>query len=692
MRKFAWMNLFLALIMLLSACATSVPATPAPEATVAEKAAATAVPAPTATTAPAAVEEEPAAVVDPESKYNESPMLAERVRAGELPPVDERLPANPMVIEPLIEQGQYGGDLRFGFVGTSAAWGGLLYQAGWEHPVTWKPDFGSTEPNFLESWEATADATEYTWRIRRGLRWSDGVEYTADDLMFFFNDVLGNKELFPGGLGGDWIPSSQREGFRAEKLDDYTVKLSFAEPYGTFMLNLAPWGGRQFSQYPAHYLQQFHVDYNPDVAQLVAADETAEDWISLFFKKGPDTWGDPNRFFENVDLPSLGPWITTQPLGTGTTVILERNPYYWKVDTAGNQLPYIDRIIATSYQDAQSMTFAMLNGDLDWINSPGEPNRELYFEAMDTGKPIYILDVVPESGNTHSVQFNLTTKDPIKAEIFNNKDFRIGMSYAIDREEIIEVVFKGQGEPSQVCPLKGSPIYNEQLCTQYVEFDVATANEYLDKVLPNKDAQGFRLGPDGSRFVPIMTVHTDLSYGPHYIQTAELLVPMWRAVGIEIQLDAVTDAVWGESRFNTNDIEMFLYHGSEGGAGITAIIDPRFHVPGEHWGVYSRAWRLWWQDTTDEDEYKQEPPEYAEEQRNLHQLATKQATFDRQVEIMKQVMQQSADIFWILGISTPARGYQPVNVRLQNIPDGHWGGWLPGNQKIIRPEQWFIRE
>jgi peptide/nickel transport system substrate-binding protein len=692
MRKFAWMNLFLALIMLLSACATSVPATPAPEATVAEKAAATAVPAPTATPVPAAAEEEPVAVVDPESKYNESPMLAERVRAGELPPVDERLPANPMVVEPLVEQGQYGGELKYGFVGTSAAWGGLLYLAGWDHPVIWTPDYNGVEPNAIERWEANAEATEYTWYLRKGMKWSDGADFSADDIMFYLDDVIGNLELFPGGRGADWLPGDMREGFEAKKVDDYTVKLIFPQPYGTFMIQLATWGGRQFTQYPAHYLKQFHADYNPDVATLVAQDSMAEDWISLFFRNSADTWGDPQRFFEIVELPSVGPWIVKQPLGTGTTLILERNPYYWKVDSEGNQLPYIDRVVATSYQDDQSRTFAMLNGDLDFVKDPGEPNRELYFEAMDQGKPIEILKANSDGGNTQSIHFNLTTKDPVKNEVFNNIDFRIGMSYAIDRDEIIEVVFKGQGEPSQVCPLVGSPIYHEQLCNQYLAYDLDLANEHLDKVLPEKDAQGFRLGPDGKRFVPVFTVHNDLSYGTHYVQVTELLVAYWKAVGVEVQIDAVTDAVWGESRFETNDIEMFLFHGGEGGAGITAILDPRWHVPGEHWGIFSRGWRLWWTDTTDENEYKVEPPEYAQEVRDLYMFAIQQPTAEGQIAAMNKILDKSAEYFWTIGVSRPGQGYQPIHVRLGNVPDGHWGGWLPGVHKIIRPEQWYIKQ
>jgi peptide/nickel transport system substrate-binding protein len=261
MRKYAF-NILIVLVILLSACGTPAPTqAPATEAPKVEAPAPTAVPA----------TEEPAA---PASKYQESPMLTAKVEAGELPSVDERLPANPAVVKPLAGQGQYGGEMRFGMVGTSATWGGMVFVAAWEHLTIWKPDFSGVEPNLVESIDVSDDVTEYTFHMRKGMKWSDGVDFTADDIAFYIEDFLFNTDLNPGGPAADWIPTGQGADMKFEKIDDYTFKLTFPQPYGTFLYVLAQWQGRQFAQFPKHYLQQFHAKYNDKVDELVKAPRT----------------------------------------------------------------------------------------------------------------------------------------------------------------------------------------------------------------------------------------------------------------------------------------------------------------------------------------------------------------------------------------------------------------------------------
>ena len=617
--------------------------------------------------------------------YQQSPALDAMT---DLPPVAERLPENPAVVTPLKEVGKYGGSMRVGFTGSNPGWGGLWYIAGWENLVSWAPDFSGVVPNIAESWDVSDDVREYTFHLRKGMKWSDGVDFTADDIMFYINDILFNEELTVGGPTADWLPREGAADFKAEKIDDYTVKFSFANPYGTFLYNLATWSGRHLTFFPKHWLQQFHAAYNENVADLVAAEEGVENWVGLFNKKASGPTDDTNNYWNNLDRPLLFPWVPTSVLGGGTQMTMARNPYYWKVDTEGNQLPYIDEIVGVSYQDNEARTLAMINGDLDYVKDPGDDNRILYFDAVDSGAPIKISTQVSDGGNRNSIHFNRTVSDPVLAEIFSNKDFRIGMSYAINRAEIIEIVQFGQGEPAQVAPLESSPLYNEQLATQYIEYDVAQANEYLDKVIPDKGADGYRLRPDGEALSIVMSVSNDLSYGTTWVQTAELLIGYWDAVGVKVQLNSMADAQFTENKEN-NDLQATLYTG-EGGAGLTAILDPRYYIPGEYFGVFGNGWYYW--RVNSQEAVTVEMPQEMLDIRVAYEKVLQQSTQDLQIEEMKKVLQIAADNFWVIGIARPAPGFQPYNTRLGNQPDEWIAGWIEGVQKIKYPEQSYIIE
>jgi peptide/nickel transport system substrate-binding protein len=695
MRKHVAVHFIILFALVLSACASSATepapaasppaaeqATTAPEQTQPE----TTAPPAAMTTAPEAPDAQPTTAAP--AAFTEPPVLAEQVQAGKLPSIEERLPERPAVVAPLIETGKHGGTMRIGFVGTNPGWGGLWFFTGWENLAIWKPDFSGVEPNIAESWEVSEDAREYTFNLRKGMKWSDGEPFTADDIMFYIDDILLDEEISPAGPSADWLPSDQVDGFKATKVDDYTVTFSFPKPYGTFLYNLATWSGRHVAFFPKHYLQQFHKKYNPDVVEQAKTEEGVKDWIGLFNKRASGPTEDIQNFYNTPERPVLFPWIVKEPLGTGTTITLVRNPYYWKVDDQGNQLPYIDEIVGTSFQDAESRTFAMLNGDLDAIKDPGNDNRVLYYDALDEGKPLQIRTNYSDGGNTNSIHFNRTVEDPNKAEIFANKDFRIGMSYAINRQEIIDIAHQGQGSPAQVAPLEDSPLYNERLATQYLEFDVAKANEHLDKVLPEKDADGFRTDKTGRRLSIVMSVSSDLSYGTNWVQIAELLTKYWGDVGVEVKLNAMPDKQFVEFK-KQNKLEASMYTG-EGGAGITPILDPRYYVPMEYFGLYGNGWHAWF--TKSSEAKPVEPPQEIKDFRAEFEEVLSSPTQEEQISKMQDILEKAADEFWVIGISRPGPGYDVFHSRVSNIPESWTSGWIEGVQKITYPEQWYINE
>ncbi len=621
-----------------------------------------------------------------QATYSEAPMLAERVAAGSLPPVAERLPENPRVVSlPGSDIGTYGGDFRDPFVGDAYWSSQMIFWTVWKGLVSWNQDYSDWVPNIAESVDASEDATSYTFHLRKGLKWSDGVPFTADDVIFYIDDIMNNSEL-NGGSFPDGILKPGKEAPTVTKTDDYTFTITFDVPYGMFLLNLCTYDGWAFVTAPKHYLSQFHDKYNHDgIPALIAQTEGASDWVSLFQAHsavGPGT--DAAVVSRDVNYPTMFPWIYTQPLGTGTQFVAERNPYYYWVDSAGNQLPYIDRIVGTVYQDDQTMLVDALAGKFDTVANSTDEQRPLFFDNQATsGLAIYPLET--EGGGKVSINFNETNPD--LGAIFSQKDFRIGMSYAIDRQEIIDIVYFGQGEPRQVSPVANSPLYNDQLTNQYLDYDPDLANQYLDKVLPDKDADGWRLNPaTGEKLSIVFTIQTG-DYGLRFGDVAELLKQYYADVGVDIIVDTVDNQVLTD-RINDNSVEAAVFT-AEGGYGITAITDPRYFVPIHGQSIWGNGWQLWYLQPN--NEYKVEPPQDIQDQVDLYKLVRQAPTSDQRLELMKQVLQTAADNFWVIGISSATGGYRPLSARLANVPSSWVDGWNPGGVAIAVPEQWYFK-
>ncbi len=620
-------------------------------------------------------------------KYSESPMLAERVAAGALPPVEERLPENPRVMElPWTQVGTYGGELRVPFGGDSPFWGGqMVFWSAWRGLVQWNADFSDWEPNLAESVDVSDDAKSYTFHLRKGLKWSDGVPFTADDVVFYIDDILKNEEINGGNFPeGFWLPGSEPP--TIEKIDDNTFTITFDVPYGLFLLNMCGWDGWQMVAAPKHYLQQFHIKYNPDgIDALIAESESATDWVTLFQTRsavGPGT--DQAAVMRDVNYPTMMPWIVTQPLGSGTQFIAERNPYYFWVDSAGNQLPYVDRFVETAYQDEQTLLLDVLAGKFDTMPNPPNENRPLFFEDPETsGLKVYILP--REGGGVVSILFNET--NPTLGELFSQKDFRIGMSYAINRQEIIDIVYFGEGTPRQISPNEDSPLYNEQLTTQFVEYNVDLANESLDKVLPDKDADGWRLLPNGEKLSIVFTVQTG-DYGLRFTDVAELLKGYFAAVGVDVILDVVDNQILTD-RGNDNSLEATIFTG-EGGMGISAIFDARNFVPNHGQAYWGNAWALWY--LQKDNPAGIEPPQLIMDQLTLMEQVKQAPTYEQRIDLMKQVLQVAADQFWVIGVASPPTTYRPLNAKIANAPESWVDGWPEGGVAIAFPEVWYFTE
>ncbi len=613
--------------------------------------------------------------------YQEAPMLAERVESGELPPVTERLPESPLIVTPIDDIGVYGGTWRMGMRGSNDH-ALIIRTAGYQGLVRWSPDWVDIEPNLATHWEVSPDASEYTFFLREGVKWSDGTPFTADDILFWYESIALNKELFPSTPS--WLVIDGEAGL-VEKIDDYTVKFSFKGSHGLLLQYLCLPEGTSPVSYPKHYLSQFHPDYveKEPLAQMVE-DAGLTGWTELFIQKGGGIIDSGSRWL-NSELPTLHAWMTELPLSPeATQVRLVRNPYFFKVDPEGNQLPYIDYVTFDLAEDVETLVLSTINGAIDMQSRHIgiEENLAVLTANMEAGE-YHFFETPSSFMNTMIISLNLTHLDPTKREIFQNKDFRIGLSHAINREQIISLVLYGQGIPYQSAPRPDSTLYNEQLATQYTEYDVDLANEYLDQAgYAERDDEGYRLGPDGERISFSIDVITTYRYD--WSLMVELVAQYWQQVGIEMTPNIVErDQLYERKAANQHDAAIWI-----GDGGLGSILEPRYYFPYSTESNYAEAWQYWYNNPA--HELAEEPPTAAQHQMTLYEQIKSTADLDEQNAFMAEIVQIAADEFYIIGISLPPSGYGVVRNNFHNVPESMPDSWTYPNPAPTNPEQYFI--
>ncbi|KHQ52877.1 ABC transporter substrate-binding protein [Mameliella alba] len=614
--------------------------------------------------------------------YTDAPMLADKVAAGDLPEVDARLPDQPEVIEPLNEIGTYGGTIRR-FLSGSNDHNSILRFVMPQGLTRWKPDFSGVVPNIAESWEVNEDSSEFTFHLREGLKWSDGEPFTADDIMFFVEDLLQNKEFYPNAparfvVGGEVMT--------AEKIDDYTVTLKFAAPYGTFLTELATPLAQEPVLWAKHYCQQFHPKYNADVQQMVDATEAVEDWPSLYRLKCGEVEA-PNRW-ANAERPTLDPWIVTGDGYTAgsTQVIMERNPYFWQVDTEGNQLPYVDRLQWGVSQDAQAILLEAIAGNVDMQarRIATLANQPVLYQNQDKGGYKLYQRTAADS-NDMAIHFNHTHKDPEMRAFLTNKDVRIALSLGIDREEIIDIVYQGVGEPWQIGPLPQHILYNEKLGRQHTDFDPDRANELLDAAgYTERNDDGIRLFPSGEPI--IFNVNYPGVEVPHWGDSLEIIKDQWSQIGIGLNSSSVERSIY-YNRGEANEHD-FMVWGAPG--GLDPTLSPRDVLaihPQASW--FAIPWARWHLSGGADG---QEPSESMKKRFQLYDDFKAEADQDKALDIFREIHRIAAEEFEIIGITTRPSVYGVVNAKLRNVPEALPGSWMYPDPGPTLPQTYFYAE
>jgi len=613
--------------------------------------------------------------------FSQAPMLDKLVQEKKLPPVDQRLPQAPQVIkqDPKLGQfklGVYGGTLRSALRG-NGDYNAILRLVGNQNLVRWTMDFNGIEPNLAEKWEISADASEYTFHLRKGTKWSDGTPFTADDILFNMNDLVSNKQFFSA------LPamfSIKDQAPVVTKKDDYTVVFKFAGPYISFLEQLATPVAQHPTVWQKKYCSQFTAKYNPNINDLLAK-EKAKDWGSLFRLKCGDI--ESSARWNNPDRPTLDPWIIKEGYGgSATKVVLERNPYFWQVDSAGKQLPYIDRLQLQVISEVETITLAAINGQLDFQlrHVSGIQNRPVLAENQAKGG-YKIFNSENANANAVGLWLNHSTKNPKLKALIRNHDFREALSVAMDRKEINDIVFLGQAIPWQSGPLPQSKWYNEKLGKQYLNYDPKHANELLDKIgLTKRDSDGFRTYPDGGR-VSINAIVQIAQSVP--VDTLDLIRKQWAKVGIEMVIQASERTLYYDRAAQNNyDISTDVFPG-----GMDAPFNPRpylaFH-PQE-----SRMSLEWTKYYLTNGKQGEEPSPSMKKRLALYDQWQIAKTKEEADSLFKQILAEAANEFEVIGTVRPAVETAVRKATLTNVYEKMPSSWTYPTPGPALLQTWF---
>ncbi|MHC4251716.1 MAG: ABC transporter substrate-binding protein, partial [Planctomycetota bacterium] len=603
------------------------------------------------------------------TNFSESPALADAVARGELPPVKERLPEDPIVVEPLEGTGRHGGTaIVFSTSNTGWGEGGILNNI--EPPLRICPEVRRTIPNLARDWEYSEDGRTFTLFLRKGIRWSDGHPHTADDYLFWFEHMQMNKDLTP-------IRSAPWNTARVEKLDRYTVRYSFEKPHPFFVKELAHHGN--YWSRPGHYLKKYHADFVPkDELEEKARELGFQDWVGYFGKMQSTT--DPE-----VNCPTLQAFVVeSQGLNILTGV---RNPYYPKVDTEGRQLPYIDRIMALVVQDQEMMTAKACTGQATIAGVQTKLDDIPLFKRGEKkcGYETYIWNRL--HGVDVAIQPNQTCEDPGLREVFRDVRFRRALSVAINRDEINQTVYFGRGTPRQTCVIPSSSFYEENFATAYAHHDPAEARRLLDEMgVVDRDGDGRRDRADGGPLnITLEWTPMETPKGP----TMELVIEHWREVGLDISLRQISGPLQNE-RARGNLMHMTLWH-ADRSTDILFPPEPFWFVPmRRHWEV--SIWPMWALWFLTDGEKGEEPTEEAMKLVRWWREMRTCMDAERRLELGKNILRSHAENLWTIGTVGLAPHPIIVSDRLKNVPRRGYWGWDCRWSFPYHPESWWLDE
>ncbi len=599
------------------------------------------------------------------SKYSEAPQLAEMVAAGTLPSVDERLPENPLVVLPVKSVGEYGGTWHRGWRGINDfhCFGRIVY----ETILRWPRDpEDPVQPGLAEAWEWNEDGTELTLYLRKGLKWSDGAPFTVDDITFWWEAIETDPNV-TASIHAEWVVNG--EPMELEKIDDTTIMLKFAGPNGlaetvglAFHGNQWPLGFERFGFFaPRHYLEQYHPMFNSNA--------TYEEFEAKAWEY-------------NTERPAMTPWVITEWEEGADHMVATRNPYYWKVDVEGQQLPYIDEVYFFLVQDNTAVNSLALAGELDMQHRGIElAQYPVYVEnAEANGYHMLLWTVAQASGLTFFP--NQSYPDPAYRELLQNVKFRQALSHAMDRDTINDIVWLGQATPRTISVVNDSALYQPDIEKIYAEYDVELAKSLLDEIGLPVGAGGYRTFPDGSPLQ--LVIETSYTSGAS-LDGIELVAEYWRAAGLDTKVETMSREVYWP-RAGANEVMIATWSTDR---GLVPMIDPIYQFPFDDRSWMAPAYGIWYKSQGADGE---EPTPELKELMDLYDEYRATVDPDEQLRIAKEIVRKTTMALNVIETAGMSPGPVVVNDNFQNVQDEHTSDWLIMTPGTMDPCHFWIKQ
>jgi peptide/nickel transport system substrate-binding protein len=608
-------------------------------------------------------------------ELKETPFFADAVREGHLPPIEKRLPADPIIYNPngkTYTLGRQGGSLRILMARSTDT--RILSVYAYTRLIKYDEKYDLV-PDILKSYEVEGERI-FTFHLRKGQKWSDGYPFTTEDFRYYWEDVANNEDLSP--LGPPTVMMVDGEKPKVDILGPYTIRYSWSKPNPFFLPAIAN-ATPLYIYRPAHYLKQFHARYTDKRKLRALARKLLKrrNWAILHNNK--------DRMYknDNPDLPTLDPWVNTTP-SPADRFVFRRNPYFHRIDTNGRQLPYIDRVIMI-IADAKIIPVKTGGGETD-LQARYLRFDNYTFLRRGAQRYHYKVHLWRTASGSHIAFYpNLTVHDPVWRKVIRDVRFRRALSLAINRHEINQVLYFGLALEGANSVLPKSPLYKKEYQNAWARFDIKEANRLLDEMgLTKRSSQGYRLLPDG-REIEIVSEYA--SEGTEYSDVLNLVGDTWKKIGIRLYGKSYRREVLRRRVF-AGETVMSMWSGLENGLA-TAAMSPEELAPTHQIQLQWPRWGQYWE-TKHKVGEKIDMPEPAKLYA-LYESWINSTSLAEKKRIWHEMLRIFTDRVYTIG--TVAGVLQPVVVsdRLHNVPVEGVYNWDPGAHfGIYQPYRFWL--